>query len=108
MLSFSSSNNSWLGGKKKTPTSKKLEGGRGWIFLLDFQLFGFSLRAELQELILSCHSHYLHVLNHDAVGKIMGIQEFFDSLEAGEGHPQVHGVAKAVGVTPKIHLGGRS
>lgn len=49
-------------------------------------------------------SPYLHVLDHDAVGNAVGLQEDFDCLEAGEGHPEVGRVARFGGVTPKVHL----
>lgn len=58
-----------------------------------------------EHLLLLVVQQRLHVLYHDCVSEAMGLQEDFDSLDAGEGHSDVDGGSWLGRAPPKIQLG---
>lgn len=60
---------------------------------------------ESKHLLLLLVQQRLHILDHDRVLDAMGLQEDFDSLDAGEGHSDIDGGARLGRAPPEVQLG---
>lgn len=60
---------------------------------------------EGEHLLLLLVQQRLHILDHDRVLDAMGLQEDFDSLEAGEWHSDIDGGARLGRAPPEVQLG---
>lgn len=60
-----------------------------------------------EHLLLLLIQQQLHILDHDCISDAMGLQEDFDSLDAGEGHSDVDGEAWPGRAPPEVQLGGQ-
>lgn len=76
-------------------------------FVVDGIIEGVSVGSpslESEHLLLLLIQQRLHVLNHDAVAELIGLQKHFDSLDAGKGHSNIDEGAGLGRAPPEVQL----